>query len=118
MEAHRTKHEAREHLLRSEGFKDFNYKYGVDYNFYENVDKEYAHKYNTYRERYYETLWDTKANHEYYSKPAYKRAWIQLKKVISFYRDFIFVWGFLALGFSLYNAHTTSKKLNISYAYL
>jgi hypothetical protein len=49
---HREKHSAREHLMRGEGFKDFNYKYGVDYNFYEDVEKEFSDKYYTYRERY------------------------------------------------------------------
>jgi len=64
---HKEKHEAREHLFRTEGFKDLNDKYGEDYDHWEDVDKEHAHKYNVYRERYYEKYWDTKENDEYYS---------------------------------------------------
>ena len=105
---HRDKHEAREHLFRGEGFKDLNYKYGPDYKFYDNVEQENEHKYNKYRERYYEAYWDTKDNHDYYSQSALTRAWITLKKVISFYYDFALVWGAFALLFVLYNAHTTA----------
>jgi hypothetical protein len=54
MDTHRTKHEARSHLFRTEGFKELNHKYGVDYDHYEDADKENADKYNHYRGRFYE----------------------------------------------------------------
>mmetsp|Transcript_1020 Transcript_1020/g.1008 ORF Transcript_1020/g.1008 Transcript_1020/m.1008 type:complete len:119 (+) Transcript_1020:106-462(+) len=82
MENHRDKHEMREHLMRGEGFKDLNYKYGVDYDYFEEVHREQSHKYNKYRERYYEGYWDTKENHEYYSKPLSERTWLQFKKIV------------------------------------
>ena len=34
MENHREKHKVREHLLRTEGFKEMNQKYGLDYDYY------------------------------------------------------------------------------------
>ena len=37
---------------------------------------------------------------------------------MSFYYDLAIVWGLLALGFVLYNAHTTALKTNVSHAYL
>lgn len=46
MNNHREKNSAREHLLRTEGFKDLNYKYGVDYDYYEEANKEHSDKYN------------------------------------------------------------------------
>lgn len=67
MDHHREKNFAREHLMRGEGFKHLNYKYGLDYNFYQNVETEHQPQYNLYRERFYERYWDTKENHEYYS---------------------------------------------------
>ena len=75
-EHHREKSTAREHLMRGEGFKEMNQKYGTDYDFFEKADKEGEDKYIKYRERYYEQYWDTKENHAYYSQPATTRAWI------------------------------------------
>jgi len=117
-EHHREKSSAREHLMRGEGFKEMNQKYGTEYDYYEKADQEHDDKYIKYRERYYEQYWDTKENHAYYSQPATTRAWIQFKKVISFYRDLALVWGLFAAGFVLYNAHMTAKKINVSYTYL
>jgi hypothetical protein len=117
-EHHREKSGAREHLMRGEGFKDLNQKYGTEYDFYESADKEGEGKYIKYRERYCEQYWDTKENDAYYQQPATTRAWIQFKKVMSFYRDLVIVWGLFAAGFVLYNAHTTAKKINVSHAYL
>lgn len=37
-EHHRDKNEAREHLFRGEGFKEMNYKYGINYDYYEAAD--------------------------------------------------------------------------------
>ena len=37
---------------------------------------------------------------------------------MSFSFDLAIVWGLLALGFVLYNAHTTALKTNVSHAYL
>ena len=85
-----------------------NYKHGEDFNYYKEADEMHSDKYNQYRERFYETYWDTKDSHEYYSKPTSERAWLQMKKVISFYMDLVVVWGFLALVFTIYNANTTS----------
>jgi len=53
-EHHREKSTAREHLMRGEGFKEMNQKYGTEYDFYEDADKENEGKYVKYRERYYE----------------------------------------------------------------
>ena len=117
-EHHREKSGAREHLMRGEGFKELNQKYGTEYDFYEKADQENDDKYIKYRERYYEQYWDTKENHAYYSQPVSTRAWIQFKKVISFYWDLAMVWGLFAGVFVLYNAHTTSKKINVSHTYL
>jgi len=66
-EEHRDTHEARSHLMREEGWKNLNEKYGPDYKHWEDVEGENAHKYNKYRERYMESYWDTKENHLYYS---------------------------------------------------
>lgn len=90
----------------------------MEYDHYEAADKENSDKYIKYRERYYEAYWDTKENHAYYQQSATTRAWIQLKKVITFYSDLAIVWGLFAAVFVLYNAHTTAKKTNVSYAYL
>jgi hypothetical protein len=54
-------------LYRTEGFKEFNDKYGTEYDYYQAADKEHSDKYIKYRERFYEAYWDTKENHAYYS---------------------------------------------------
>jgi len=117
-EHHREKSSAREHLYRGEGFKEMNDKYGTEYDHYQSADSENSDKYIKYRERFFECYWDTKENHAYYSQSATTRAWIQLKKVMSFYWDLSVVWGLFAAAFVLYNAHTTAKKTNVSHAYL
>mmetsp|Transcript_39615 Transcript_39615/g.29251 ORF Transcript_39615/g.29251 Transcript_39615/m.29251 type:complete len:104 (+) Transcript_39615:134-445(+) len=76
MESHREKHSARERLMRGEGFRDLLDKHGLDYNHFEEADEEFKHKYNKYREQFYEGYWDTKENHEYYSKPLKERIWL------------------------------------------
>ena len=76
MENHREKHRAREHLFRGEGFKELNHKYGLDYDYFNDVEQEQKDKYIKYRERYWDCYWDTKENHEYYQQPASTRAWI------------------------------------------
>ena len=67
MEHHREKNSAREHLFRGEGFKEMNYKYGTNYDYFQEADNEHSDTYYKYRERFYESYWDTKENHEYYS---------------------------------------------------
>ncbi len=44
-EHHREKSAAREHLMRGEGFKDLNDKYGHDYDYYSNAGQEHSDKY-------------------------------------------------------------------------
>ncbi len=44
-EHHREKSSAREHLFRGEGFKDLNYKYGPEYDYFENATREHSDKY-------------------------------------------------------------------------
>jgi hypothetical protein len=76
MNNHREKHSAREHLMRGEGFKELNNKHGVDYDYYESVDRENSDKYVKYRERYYEQYWDTNESHDYYSQSVWTRTWL------------------------------------------
>ena len=78
-ESHKTKHEARGHLFREEGFKEFNQKYGPDYDSFENMrnpNDEMNEKYNMYRMRFYEGYWDTKENDAFYSLPYGTRLWM------------------------------------------
>ena len=51
---HREKSSAREHLMRGEGFKEMNEKYGTEYDHYRDADQENSGKYIKYRERFYE----------------------------------------------------------------
>lgn len=115
---HREKSSAREHLLRGEGFKDLNEKYGHNYDYFDSVNHENSDKYVQYRERYYESYWDTKENSAYYSQSATTRAWLAFKKVNLFWRDCVLLWGGLALCFVVYSARTHAAKINVSHAYL
>ena len=76
MDNHREKHKAREHLFRGEGFRELNNKYGLDYDYYKEVEEENKDKYVGYRSKWEDRYYDTKENHEYYSQPASTRAWI------------------------------------------
>jgi hypothetical protein len=107
-------HDARSTLFREEGFRDLNDKFGTDYNIHqeaENPKSAMNEKWHLYKEQTFDRYWDTKQNAEYYSQPASRRAWITLKKVISFYRDFMPLWLFSAGFFVAYNAHVRSKKM-------
>ncbi|CDW81706.1 UNKNOWN [Stylonychia lemnae] len=115
---HREKNEAREELLRGEGFKDLAKKYGPDYDYHQSANDEHSDKYIRYRERFYENYWDTKENSEYYQQPARTRAWITLKKVTSFYWDFAIIWGAFAALFVVFSARNNASKTNVSHAYL
>lgn len=119
-ENHREKHEARAHLMREEGFKELNEKFegqGSE-TFYDDANDRYQHKYNTYKglETYYEGYWDTKANHLYYSQPASIRAWLQIKKVSTFYYDMFLLWGILGFGCLSYNLSQNAKNMNVTAA--
>jgi hypothetical protein len=106
-------HDARSTLFREEGFRDLNEKYGTEFNVHEDAEDPKSpmnEKWNVYREQFYERYWDTKENAEYYSRPASTRAWITIKKVISFYSDFAVLWLICAGCFVLFNAHVRSKK--------
>lgn len=112
-ENHKTMHDARSTLFREEGFRDLHEKYGTDYNVHddaENPNSQMNEKWHVYKEQYFERYWDTKTNAEYYSQPTSTRAWITLKKVISFYKDFATLWLLSAGFFVIYNAHVRSKK--------
>eukprot|EP00347_Sterkiella_histriomuscorum_P022295 403330988 len=76
-----TKNQARENLMRGEGFQELNKKYGTKYDYYEDANEEHQDKYIRYRERFYENYWDTKDNAAYYSQSASTRAWLTLKKI-------------------------------------
>eukprot|EP00347_Sterkiella_histriomuscorum_P004232 403361240 len=80
-EHHRDKNQARENLMRGEGFQELNKKYGTKYDYYEDANEEHQDKYIRYRERFYENYWDTKDNAAYYSQSASTRAWLTLKKI-------------------------------------
>lgn len=67
IEQHRALHEERTKLFR-EGWDDAVKKYGVDYEHSERVEEETKDKYVTYNEHSTKRNWDTKENHEYYSK--------------------------------------------------
>lgn len=77
-EAHQQKHSYRT-KLRTEGFEELNKKYGVGYDHYKSVEREYAHKYNKYRTGLKEEHYDTKENHEYYNRPLSERVRSQAK---------------------------------------
>ena len=63
--------------MRTEGFEKFNDKYGVNYDHYTRVTEENKEKYNVYRKEDLSRHYDTKENHEYYSKPIIERMKIQ-----------------------------------------
>lgn len=91
----------------------------MDYDYYQEASEEHKDKYVQFREFYAEeNYWDTRANSAYYSQPASTRAWLTMKKVMSFYWDLALIWGGFALIFVVYNASSTSKKTNVSHAYL
>jgi hypothetical protein len=67
-ENHREKNEHRTHLMREEGWKELNDKYEHGYKFYQDVEGETEHKYDSYgADQYMEGYWDTKINALYYS---------------------------------------------------
>ena len=116
-ENHREKNEHRTHLMREEGWKDLNDKYGHGYKFFEDIEGETQHKYNSYgADQYMEGYWDTKINALYYSQPLSTRAWLNIKKVGRFYFDIWPLWLF-SFVVLFYNAHTCSKKFNVSRAH-
>ena len=115
-ENHQSMHDARSTLFREEGFRDINEKLGPDYSVHdeaEDPNSEMNEKWHVYKEQYFERYWDTKQNAEYYSQPTSTRAWITLKKVISFYKDFAALWLLSAGFFVVYNAHVRSKKARV-----
>ena len=117
-EDHREKHETRSHLLREEGWKDLNKKFGSEFDYWQDVEKMNEDKYNSHGTKiYYEGYWDSKANDMYYSQPISTRAWLTLKKVGWFYRDTFVIWGVFGTFLVLHSAKSTSKSLNSSSAY-
>jgi hypothetical protein len=75
---HKIKHATRT-KLRSQGFEEAKRKYGYDYDHYRMVKEEYKDKYYCYKEGTHKEYFDTKENHEYYSKPLLERMRIQAK---------------------------------------
>ena len=75
-EEHRLKHDYRS-KMRTEGFEEYNYKYGLNYNYIKRAAEEHKDKYNTYRKEDLDRHYDTKENHEYYNKPVIERMKIQ-----------------------------------------
>lgn len=67
-ENHREKNEHRTKIMREDGFKDINDKYGSKYDFWDSAKYENAHKYDYFQkgEMYFGGYFDTKANGIYY----------------------------------------------------
>lgn len=116
-ENHREKHEHRTHLMREEGWKELNDKYGTVLDYKVHAPKIHEDEYVRYGAQYEEGYWDTKANHLYYSQPAMTRAWLQMKKVGRFYLNLIVLWGVIGGACLYYNVINTLKKTNVSKAY-
>ena len=64
-ENHREKNEARTHLMREEGFKELNDKYGSNQNVYDQAPEMFKDKYSAFREDCYDGHWDRKENKPY-----------------------------------------------------
>ena len=68
-ENHRDKSEARTKLMREEGFKELNDKYGSKYDFWESAKFENSHKYDYFinGEQHFGGYFDSKENGVYFS---------------------------------------------------
>jgi hypothetical protein len=101
---------------RREGFEEFNYKYGPNYDAFAAADKEYSDKYEVFKDRYLDKrYYESKEDIEYYSKPLTSRMMIQAKLVclFSWHLHCLFLFPLFFVFLSL-NAFYMAKKTNIS----